>query len=63
MIRCPTCKTPLRLLPGEKFFVHDGDKGKHCPIFSIPNLPDVVAKLTEPLQGTDTPSPILPTAA
>lgn len=48
MVRCPKCKTPLRLLKGETYWVHDGEKGAKCPIFSIPNLPDVVAKLTDP---------------
>jgi hypothetical protein len=48
MVRCPRCKIPLRLLKGEKFWVHEGHKKLKCPIFSIPNDPKVVAALTDP---------------
>jgi hypothetical protein len=44
MICCPRCKGALRLLPGEKYWVHD-EGPINCQITSIPNDPAVVEKL------------------
>ena len=37
MLYCPQCKTPLRLVAGDKYWVHDSDKPNKCPITSMPN--------------------------
>ena len=45
MINCPHCKGPLRLLKGDRYWVHENDKLIGCPITSIPNYPSLLQKL------------------
>ncbi len=53
-MNCPHCGVVMRLLPGEKFWVHAFDKKVKCPITSVPNDSRIVA-LHSPLAPATTP--------
>jgi|GEM_PF-5872475 len=45
MFYCPHCKRPLRLVAGDKYWVHENDNKVRCLITSIPNYPSLLQKL------------------
>lgn len=46
---CPQCGQQMRLLKGDKFWVHDGVKQQSCSIPSIPNSKGGDSESTEAL--------------
>jgi len=60
-MNCPHCHAEMELLPGGKFWWHKFSKEKKCPITSIPNTPEIVAKLSP--NPPPTAAPIEPVAA